>query len=312
MPQGAKLSNHGLKSGIIAAGMKYNFLLLLLLLGRVVTAQTDKMVLHGTISMATGEKFPYKIEITESNNVVTGYAYTYDERDQAKAIIKGKVDKQAHKLTFRETEILQSSLVAPQAFMCMVQASLEYRNGKLSGPAINKQLDNTACTDGTITFSISAEIDELFASHDKYDMEIRMGEKKKTPDVPPTVTTAVPVQEQPQEKITAGIEKSYDWYSDSVVMEVWDGGYFDGDMVSIYLDDKPVLSKYVILKQKKHLAVELPTAGTHTIAILAENEGSDPPNTATLALYDGGTRYNIVAYNNKGERSFIRVKRAKR
>jgi hypothetical protein len=294
--------------------MRYIFIISLLVLCSGAYAQkAEKVVLHGTIAMATGEQFPYRIEVTENNNVVTGYAYTYDERDEAKAIIKGKVDKQNKKLTFKETEIVRSSLVTTHAFMCMVQAALEYKSGKLKGPAVNKQLDNTSCTEGTITFSNAAEIDALFASHDEYDMEVKMGEKKKPEAAPEAATSTIPaaVQESTPEKITAGVEKSYSWYSDSVVIEVFDGGYFDGDMVSIYLDDKAMLSKFVILKQKKRIVVALPPTGVHTISIVAENEGSDPPNTATLRLLDGATPYNIVAYNNKGDKSFIRVKRAR-
>lgn len=293
--------------------MRYIFIIsLLVLCTRAYAQKVEKVVLHGTIAMATGEQFPYRIEVTESANVITGYAYTYDERDEAKAIIKGKVDKQNKKLTFKETEIVRSSLVTTHAFMCMVQAALEYKGNKLKGPAVNKQLDNTSCTEGTITFANAAEIEALFASHDEYDMEVKMGEKKKPEAAPETTATAnTATQEPTTEKITAGVEKNYNWYSDSIVMEVFDGGYFDGDMVSIYMDDKPVLSKFVILKQKKRIAVALPPAGTHTISIVAENEGTDPPNTATLRLLDGATPYNIVAYNNKGDKSFIRVKRAR-
>ncbi len=294
--------------------MRHIFLTILLLVSAAGYAQQPaKVVLHGTIAMATGEQFPYRIEITETNGVITGYAYTYDEHDEAKAVIKGKVDKATRKLSFKETEIVKSSLVTTKAFMCMVQAAMEYKGGKLSGPAVNKQLDNTACTAGTITFSNNAEVEALFASHDEYDVEIKMGEKKKAPvETPAPPAAATNIQQEPTtEKITAGIEKSYAWYSDSVVIEVFDGGYFDGDIVTIYMDEKPVLNKFVLLKQKKRLSVALPATGVHTISILAENEGSDPPNTATLRLLDGTTPYNIVAYNNKGERSFIRIKKAR-
>lgn len=290
--------------------MRHIFLIASLFLAIATYGQApNKATLHGSIIMATGEQFPYRIEITETNGIVTGFAYTYDERDEAKTIIKGKLDRTGRKLSFKETEIVKSSLVTTQAFMCMVQATLDYKGGKLSGPAINKQLDNTACTDGTIEFTNKNEIEDLFSTHDPYDVEIKMGEKKTVPDTPQPQAAATNGQEPVSDKITAGVEKSYEWHSDSVVMEVWDAGYFDGDMVTIYLDDKPVLNKYIILKQKKVISVALPATGVHTIAILAENEGSDPPNTATLSLLDGNLRYNIMAYNNKGDRSLIRVRR---
>ena len=74
--------------------------------------------------MATGEQFPYKIVATESNNIITGYAYTYDN-EATKASIKGKVDKQGKKLSFRETEIIATSSIQTKAFMCLINATLE-------------------------------------------------------------------------------------------------------------------------------------------------------------------------------------------
>ena len=263
--------------------------------------------------MATGEEFPFRLELTEANNIVTGYSYTYDERDEAKTAIKGKVDKQGKKLTFKETEIVSSHTVYTKAFMCLLQASLEYRNGKLSGPATNKQLDNTSCTEGKITFTNINDIEQLFSSHDPYDVEIRMGEKKKEEPVAVAPKPAPIAPEEPTgtDKITAGTEKSYDWRTDSIVVELWDGGLFDGDMVSIMFDGKPVLSKYTIAKQKKRCSIPLPPTGVHTLSIIAEDEGSDPPNTASLMLYDGTIKYSIVAYNTKGRQSIIKIKKAK-
>lgn len=293
--------------------MRYYLLIAILICCGGAYAQSAKVTLHGTLVMSTGEEFPYRIELTEANNIITGYAYTFDERDEAQSVIKGKVDKQNRKLTFKETEIVKSTNVVTKAFMCMVQASLEYRNSQLSGTANSKQLDNTACTPGTITFSNVREIEELFSSHDKYDVEIRMGEKKKE-ETPVAVLEAIPVaanQANVTDKITVGVEKSFMWYSDSVVLDVWDGSTFDGDIVSILFDGKPVLNKYVIQKGKKRISFFLPLTGIHTLAIVAENEGTDPPNTATLTLYDGTAHYNIISYNKKGSQSVIKIKKEK-
>lgn len=293
--------------------MRYRLLIVIMLMCGGAYAQANKMTLKGTLVMATGEEFPYRIEITETNNVVTGYGYTYDEKDEAKAMIKGKVDKPNRKLTFKETEIVSSHSVFTKAFMCLLQASLDYRGNKLTGPATNKQLDNTSCTEGKITFSNAAEIDQLFSSHDPYDVEIRMGEKKKDPETPAPAAAVAPKPEVPAtaDKITAGIEKSYEWKTDSIIVDIWDGSNYDGDVVSILFDGKPVLDKYVIQRQKKRISIPLPATGLHTITIVADDEGTDPPNTATLRLYDGETRYNVVAYNKKNERSIIKVKRLK-
>ena len=185
--------------------------------------------------MATGEQFPYKIVATENNNIINGFAYTFDS-EATKTSINGKVDKLNRKLTFKETGIISTRTVITQAFMCLINASLELKGDVLTGRIASKQADNTACTEGTLTFRNKEELTQLFSSHDKYDQVITMGGKHKG--------NPVPLQENPStisvntvpEKITAGVEKSYDWNADSVVAEVWDGGIMDGDVVTIYAE----------------------------------------------------------------------------
>ncbi len=280
------------------------------LLGLGATGQPNKFTLTGTITMQTGEQFPYKIVGTETNGVVKGFAYTYAEPDETKAAIEGKLDKQGRKLSFKETEIISSHDVHTKAFMCLVHAKLDYKANALSGPATSKELDNTACTEGVISFNKGTELQELFSSHDKYDVEVSMGGKAAKEVGPAPAVVAAVAEEAPKlDKITAGVEKAYEWHTDTVIVEIWDGGTFDGDKVTVTFDDVPVIKKYTLQKTKKRLAIALPATGVHYLSIYAEDEGSDPPNTATLTLTDGTKRYNLVAYNPKGAQSLVQVRR---
>ena len=274
-------------------------------------AQTNKFTLTGTITMLTGEQFPYKITGTEINGVLKGFSYTYSEPDEAKAIIEGKIDKQHQTVTFKETEIVASHDVHTRAFMCLVHARLEVKNNKLTGPATGKESDNTACTEGVIQFATGSEIDVLFSAHDKYDMVVSMG-GKAAPDALQTI--AQPTVEAPpakQEKITSGTEKAYQWISDTIVVDIWDGGTLDGDKVTITFDDQQVLTRYTIQKIKKRILIPLPATGVHYLSIHADEEGSDPPNTASLTLTDGDKHYNLLAYNPKGAQSIVQIKKQK-
>ena len=290
--------------------MKYYFLLSILFVSTLASAQSADITLTGTLLMATGEQFPYKIVAKESNNVITGYAYTFDN-EATKAVIKGKVDKQNRKLTFKETEIVSTSSITTKAFMCLINATLESKRNTLTGSISTRQADNISCTEGTLTFNNERELTELFSSHDKYDQVITMGgnKPKETEKIKDLVPAPIETNTTP-DKITAGIEKSYEWNTDSIVAEVWDGGNLDGDVVTILFDGKPVLNRYLIQKQRKKITIPLPATGTHTFTVVAVDEGSDPPNTATLMLYDGAQHYSLVAYNTKGQQSLIRIKRA--
>ena len=291
---------------------RFYFFLFLILTAPAVFGQSATVTLTGTLAMATGEEFPYKIVATDSNGALYGYAFTYNEPEQTKVIIKGKIDKERKKVSFREVEIVASHGVQTKAFMCLIHAQLEMRQGKLSGPVSSMESDNTACTPGTLTFAGNDELNDLFSSHNKYDMAVTMGGKKETPR--PRADQPEPAQMPVQpvtDKVTAGVGKSYDWHTDSLVIDIWDGGNVDGDVVTLEFDGSPVLKRFMIDKPKKHLKVAVNGDGAHTLAIIAENEGSDPPNTATLTLTDGDRKYSVVAYNNKGQQSIITIKRVK-
>ena len=292
--------------------MKYCFLFLLLATGLLSFGQTYKITLTGTLTMQTGEQFPYKIIGVDSNGTLTGFAFTYAEPQQTVVLIKGRIDKDRHKVTFREVKIESSHDVHTTAFMCLLHAALEMKNNSLTGPANGMEADNTACTPGVLSFDNSTEIAELFKSHDKYDMEVTMGGPKKRDTAQArTIAPAIVETVKKEEKITAGVEKTFDWHSDSIVIDVWDGGEFDGDKVTIALDGKAYLTRYMILKEKKRISIPMPATGIHSLTILADDEGFSPPNTANLTLTDGTQHYNLLAYNTKGQMSMVKLKRVK-
>ena len=280
------------------------------------TAQTKQTTLNGTLVMKTGETFPYKIVFSDSGNWIKGYSFTYKEPNETKATIRGKLDKQMRTLTFKERDIVYSHNVQTKAFMCLVNANLEYvPEGNirvLKGPITSREADNTACTEGEIIFRDEKELQNLFAYHEQFDTVITMKKKVREPVAEVTPGEAVPQQEPlVAEKITAGADRSYEWHSDTVVVDVWDGGHVDGDKITMQLNGKVVLSDYTLIKTKKQLKLPLTGTGVNTIMITADNEGNEPPNTATLTLYDGAVKYNILAYNKKGDAALIKVKRVR-
>jgi len=302
-------------STYLAVCMRYAALIAFVwLLPCLCRAQSKPVVLNGTLAVNTGETFPYKLVLTEKDGVVQGYSYTYAAPDDTKTAVTGTLDRRNHMLIFKETEIVYTHNVPTKAYMCMVDARLTYNAAKaneLKGPITSMQLDKTACTPGTLTFSNSDELQFLFACHDKYDTVIAMGKKNKP--AMQEVRVADPVAEAATgvtEKITAGTEKMYVWKSDTIVIEIWDGGNTDGDRVTLEHNGTVLLQHYSLIKEIKKLKVPV-AAGMNTITVLAENEGYDPPNTATMRLSDGNIHYNVVAYNLKSHIAVIKISKGK-
>lgn len=274
-------------------------------------AQTKPTVLTGKLIMKTGETFPYKVVLTDSGDVVKGYSLTYKEPDETKTAIRGTLDRRMRTLKFKEKDIIYSHNVSTKAFMCLVNASLEYvRDASgyvLKGPVTSREADNTACTPGEIVFDNEQEVQNLFAYHEHFDTVISMKKKVKEPEIAqPNAQTQEPLV---TEQVTVGTEKSYEWQSDTVIIDIWDGGNVDGDRITLKFNGVAYLTNYYLVKEKKQLRIPISGHKTNDLVIFADNEGSDPPNTASIMLTDGATRYSILAYNKKGDAAMIKIKK---
>jgi hypothetical protein len=68
-----------------------------------------------------------------------------------------------------------------------------------------------------------------------------------------------------------------------VTITIWDHGMEDGDIISIYLNGKILKSKLKLTNKKQSFKVKL-TGGQNRFEVEAVNEGSSPPNTATVEI----------------------------
>jgi hypothetical protein len=78
----------------------------------------------------------------------------------------------------------------------------------------------------------------------------------------------------------------------SIELRIYDDGAIDNDTVSVYYDNKLIISKARLTDQPiiAHIAVEssdLP----HQLVMVAENLGEIPPNTSLLVVNDGDKKY---------------------
>lgn len=64
-----------------------------------------------------------------------------------------------------------------------------------------------------------------------------------------------------------------------ITLRLWDDAEYDGDTVSVLLNDVPVLTAYELPGRKQVLRLDL-QPGTNTLLVVAHNEGRVSPNTA--------------------------------
>jgi hypothetical protein len=95
-------------------------------------------------------------------------------------------------------------------------------------------------------------------------------------------------------------------YSASLTLAVWDDAQFDGDSITILVNNKIVRTGFLVKKQPQYIVIPL-QKGANTITFLADNVGSIPPNTAVLEIMDGLRRRSFMLETVPGEKSGINI-----
>lgn len=74
---------------------------------------------------------------------------------------------------------------------------------------------------------------------------------------------------------------------------VWDAQVIDGDIVSLYMDDKLILADHAITEGKKYLRFDGTGYKRCFLFLHAHNLGTIPPSTVTMTISDGNKSYQI-------------------
>ncbi|OJU75863.1 MAG: hypothetical protein BGO09_13615 [Bacteroidetes bacterium 47-18] len=296
-------------------------------------AQETVYKLTGFIGIQGGESFTYELQLKDSTaNLLSGYAYTYLQKNKdVKAYITAEINRSEKTLRIRERSIIYNHGFTSKAVMCLVNSELRYseREEALAGKltTMTAGAGALACAEGGLTFINKTEIFRLFNGPSDTEQPAR------TADLPPHVVNETPKKEvrtsyvnqdsinkarraelaarippKPAE-ITEGKDKTYEWQSSKVVMEIWDGNNEDNDRVTVECNGQVVLSNYTLRNKKHTITIDISNNELNIINIQALNEGGDPPNTANIRIWDGETGYDIVAHNHTDKKATIKIKR---
>lgn len=85
--------------------------------------------------------------------------------------------------------------------------------------------------------------------------------------------------------------------SKNVTFNVWDSGTVDGDIITLVVDGRKVITNYTLTGSKKAIPVTLDNLGYNYVILFAHNEGSISPNTAALSIVDeNGVENELILY----------------
>lgn len=284
---------------------------------RLVNAQDVTGLYTGTVYNDTTKMVQlYELALSEYRGKITGYAYTTFVLDDKNYYIirRIKAAKRDGKLLIEDDKVLANNLlqapdkgvkrltVIPIAGIDTV-TSLNGRwqtNRTRQFYSISGSLDLKKSNDSTNSPLIAhlKEMNLVGGGSDVAEVKIKTKEDKtkikveKAPVskiVQPAVAATTPFSQR-QNKVVQAITI----IADSIELSLYDNGVVDGDIVSVYLNDTPVMPNTKLLEQAAKLTIAIPKADTdYEIKLVAENLGVLPPNTGLLIIQSGENRHRI-------------------
>lgn len=129
------------------------------------------------------------------------------------------------------------------------------------------------------------------------DLEIRL-EKKAPPFIPLIIpphlkkdSAQLHLLKERETRVAANIPVRG---IDTVRIDLYDNGEIDGDSVSLFLNDVPLVQHVKLTAEAKELLVPIDKSlPVNRLVLMAENLGKLPPNTALMVVTVHGKTYNL-------------------
>ncbi|MEZ5054971.1 MAG: hypothetical protein R2807_09480 [Chitinophagales bacterium] len=82
-----------------------------------------------------------------------------------------------------------------------------------------------------------------------------------------------------------------------ITIEYWDRYNEDGDSINLFLNKKPILQNVLLTKSRKSITIQLEQEVNYLV-LDAINQGTEPPNTASVTIKDGKKIQNVSLTSN--------------
>ncbi|MBD0295475.1 MAG: hypothetical protein ICV84_09815 [Flavisolibacter sp.] len=102
-------------------------------------------------------------------------------------------------------------------------------------------------------------------------------------------------------------------HNEDIVVRLYDNGEIDDDTISVFLDNKLILSNKRLSAQPITLNLKVDESNPeHTLVMVAENLGRIPPNTSLMIVQDGEKRYQVSITSTMQKNAMVRFRYQKK
>ena len=95
----------------------------------------------------------------------------------------------------------------------------------------------------------------------------------------------------------------------SVIVKLYDNGQIDGDIISVYLDNKLIISSKKLTASPIVVNFNIDDEDeVHELTMVAENLGSIPPNTSLMIVESGTQRFDVRITSTEQKNAVVKFK----
>lgn len=256
---------------------------------------------YGALRLSDSTVITYRINFTISKGSLKGYSITdLGGKYETKSEIIGTYNEKDNLISFKEISLIYTKSDFQDDSFCNVHLEpTKFKHGKtkhFSGNFQGKFSDGTACINGEAFFNSTKNIKKKLNKISKKAIKSKfVPDSLKLKMKKLNVLDSLGLNVLKKDEIT-----SIPTSSKSLKLFIYDGGQIDNDVVSVYLNDIALLSKYSISADKKVLTVKLEDKKTQ-IKILSNSVGSIGSNTAMIKIIDGDNTIKAMTNLKKGE-----------
>lgn len=250
-------------------------------------AQNINGIWKGKLVQEPGGCFPvYNIElqIQIAATKITGVSYHYsDTSNYVKEDFEGTYDSLKNAIQINEINVITFH-VPNDCVPCIKNYSLSFHKGgneeQLRGNWGGITMGNkVACPPGTLV--LTRTVVSAF---------------KPEPKLPPTLT-------QRKNELVKEIKVD----TGTIRLDFYDNGIIDGDTISVYVNNIPVVSNRMLTAKPITAYVKIDLNRTEQeVIMVGENLGSIPPNTALMIVTAGDKRYQLYLVSDEQKNAMVR------
>lgn len=272
----------------------------------------------------SGSSSNYLVEmiLQEEKNYVKGILNYYFKNIYRSLNVKGSYNPQTRQLILYDIPVVYYGSTGPFEVDCTMDMNGTLRvaqaRSTLTGSFVARPDYKYTCTDIGFSLTLNADIskkDSVLKAISAYKEEYQVWR-------PSEEDTVVAAKVIPRKVVNYVIEKEYterenevttelEVESDSLRVDVFDNGEIDGDIISLFYNDKLILFNQKLTH--KSIRIDLVLDSTqqegNKITLFAENLGLIPPNTALVRIRDGKKTYDLRVSSNLQKNATIRLRK---